>query len=84
MDYTESEYGEFAHEHSEYDSETIKQKGWGNRSGRGKDVLIKVTRDMLCDIFKISKMTLYRWTKEKKIDPTDLESVLQHLIKHRS
>lgn len=31
----------------------------------------------LCTLFKRSKVTIKRWIKSGKIDPTDLESIIQ-------
>lgn len=41
------------------------------------------TSDDLCKLFGVCKGTLRRWVREERLDPTDLESIVEMAVKRR-
>ena len=47
-----------------------------NTRGRSDHIYLKLTTTDLCNLFGISKRTLYNWIKTNQLDPTNIRSII--------
>ena len=63
-----------------YDDSDSEKEHWESiryRGGKPNEVFLEIGNKELCSLFKISRTTLWRWIKSKKLDPTNIESIIQ-------
>ena len=62
------------------DPEEERKRNWEKiryRGGRPEEYILDIGIKELCNLFKISRTTLWRWIKSKKFDPTNLKSIAE-------
>lgn len=49
-----------------------------NTKGRGRTVYLQITNVELAKLLKVHVNTVRRWIREKRFDPTSLESIIEY------
>ena len=59
-----------------------------NRISRGENIFLKITKQILADLFSVNKQTIQRWIRESKLNPYSMQDIIEkynnkHLLDNR-